>query len=193
MGKLVDMAKRAEAEAKAARDAVKSGNKEPPVMGTLRQQVDELNSAVQAASSAFNPKNGTFEPGDVKTQVSKSTGGGYDDDSVNPELLKMLEGQDFATTAADTAAPKSKKSSSAKKSTSGGGDYSFLEGTLEKVGKGNKAKKRHFKLGKTTLTYSASAKPTAKVLGIVQLGGAKVKQTGESFVITDSAGRESGA
>ena len=54
-------------------------------------------------------------------------------------------------------------------------------------------KKRHFKLAKNTLTYAASAKPDAKVLGIIQLSGGSVKQTGENVTVVDSQGRKNGA
>ena len=68
---------------------------------------------------------------------------------------------------------------------------------LEKAGgKGGRKpsyKKRHFKLAKNTLTYAASAKPDAKVLGIIQLSGGSVKQTGENVTVVDSQGRKNGA
>lgn len=61
------------------------------------------------------------------------------------------------------------------------------------TGKKKAYKKRHFKLGKNTLTYAASAKPDAKVLGIIQLSGGSVKQNKEEVIVVDGGGRSNGA
>ena len=77
----------------------------------------------------------------------------------------------------------------------GGDEYALLEGTLEKGSGGKKKgyKKRHFKLGKNSLTIAASAKPDAKVLGVIQLPGGSVKQNDKEIVVVDGSGRSNGA
>ena len=210
IGKLLDMVSTAEAQAKSARDA-RGGD--PPVNAGIRQMAQELSAAVSDAASAFDSKLGAFEPSDVAGAARKDPGGGYDD-TMSAELSGAIGGNNFSTSAAGAGTkPKSqvadfepvassRPSSSAtksggspskpKKSSGGGGDYSSLNGTLEKLDAKGKGKKRHFQLGRNTLTYSQSNKPNAKVLGIIQLAGGSAKQKKESIVVKDGNGKSSG-
>lgn len=177
LGKLLDLVSSKEAEAKAAKDAIKDGKQSEPVLSQLRQEADQLNSAVQSAAQAFDAKAGQFEPGEARKNAAAMRGKGGDD--LSPEISGLVGGKSLSNGAGNAPPQKVK---AAPKSSGGGGDgaYSFLEGTLEKgggakSGKKQAYKKRHFKLGKNTLTYAASAKPDAKVHGIIQLGGGSVK------------------
>ena len=201
MGKLLDLVSTKEAEAKAAKDAIKDGKAAEPVLSQLRQEADTLNSAVQAAAQAFDAKSGLFEPGETRKNAAafRSMAG----EDLSPDMSKLVSGGSLSS-GSSGAAPKKKPSGGASAASGGGGGggggggddaYSFLEGTLEKGGSGKKKayKKRHFKLGKNTLTYAASAKPDAKVLGIIQLSGGSVKQNKEEVIVVDGGGRSNGA
>eukprot|EP01048_Picozoa_sp_COSAG05_P011178 COSAG05_NODE_1037_length_6076_cov_6.031621_2_plen_534_part_00 len=207
IGKLMDMVATAEAQAKSARDAAKNN---PPVNASIRQMAQELSAAVENAQSSFNAKLGSFEPGDISGSARKDPGGGYDDSSMSADLKGAIGGSNFATSAAGGSKPKSsvqmpepvsssRPSSSSsspakpkKSSGGGGGGYSSLNGTLEKMDAKGKGKKRHFQLGRNTLTYSQSNKPNAKVLGIIQLPGGGAQQKGETIVVKDGGGKTSG-
>ena len=104
------------------------------------------------------------------------------DDTLSPELMAMMEGG--GATAIMASGGGGGKSSGGGGG-GGGGSYASLSGTLEKKGtsKKDKPKKRHFVLGQNSLTYAASSKPDAKVLGIINLSGSTCKQQGESIII----------
>jgi hypothetical protein len=179
LNKLMDVVSQSEAAAKTATDAIKSGKAAAPVLSTMRQEAQELNKAVQQAAKSFDPAAGQFNAGDVKAAVQRGTLG-------NASASAPARG-------GGAAAPKpaAKKASGAVAKTGAGG-YSFLEGTLTKEGgKGGKGKKRFFRLGKNTLTFAASAKDDAKVLGIIQLSGGSVTVSGTSIKVTDAQGRAS--
>ena len=191
MNKLLDIVRRAEAEAKSADQAVKSGAK-TPVMQVLRQQASELDKCVQDAKANFDPKAGQFEPGEVKASAAKHVSGQAsmtpdfddDDESLSPEMLAMLEG-------GGSKAIMGSGGGSMGGGGGGGGGFETMKGTLEKQGSGkkDKAKKRHFVLGKNKLTYAGSAKADAKILGEIPLGGSTCKQTGDKIIV-NSQGTE---
>ena len=180
LNKLMDVVRKAESEAKSATDAVKSGQADAPVLATMRQEANELNEAIQGAAKTFDPAAGQFNPVDLKSAVERGSIGNAS--GAMPSAAKAAPAK-LGVVKAPVAA-----------STSSGG-YQMLEGTLEKMGggktgRGNSYKKRHFRLGKSTLTYCASAKEDAKVLGVVQLAGGGVRMDGINIIVTDTGGRE---
>ena len=64
--------------------------------------------------------------------------------------------------------------------------WRLLEG---KTGRGSSYKKRHFRLGKDTLTYCASAKQDTKVLGVIHLSGGSARTDAADIVVVDGGGR----
>ena len=161
LNKLLDVAQKAEAEAKAARDAVKSGQRAPPVLSKMRQEASELNETIQGAAATFDPEAGVFDLADLTAMVERgfvgiSTGGDLPDmpDAGN---FKVMEG-------------------TLEKAGGRGAKKAY--------------KKRHFKLKQDSLQFAASAKVDAKVLGVVSLDGASVKVDGVDIVVTDGQGRE---
>eukprot|EP01052_Picozoa_sp_SAG31_P024988 SAG31_NODE_2163_length_6293_cov_2.483532_3_plen_484_part_00 len=181
VNKLMVLVKKAESSAKASEDAVKSGGRPEPVMSTLRAQAAELSENIALASESFNPDAGVFAAGDLKSSVERGTLGSA------PASAPRGSG----------APPPSRASAGSGKSAGRGstGPYMAKEGTLEKMGggktgRGKNYKKRHFRLAKATLTYSASSKKDAKVLGIIQLPGGKVSVSGADLTLVDGQGRE---
>ena len=161
LNKLLDVAQKAEAEAKAARDAIKSGQRAPPVLSKMRQEASELNETIQGAAATFDPEAGVFDLADLTAMVERgfvgiSTGGDLPDmpDAGN---FKVMEGT------LEKAGGKGAKKA---------------------------YKKRHFQLKQDSLQFAASAKVDAKVLGVVRLDGASVKVDGVDIVVTDGQGRE---
>ena len=170
VNKLMDLNRKAEAGAKTAQDAVKSGKAAAPVMSSLRQEVAELSEAVIGASDSFDPNGGVFEAVDLKSAIEGGKMGA---------MVAAPPGGATARAVAPVAAAGGGSAAAARAApSSSGGGYKSLEGTLEKEGggkgKGKSYKKRHFRLGKTTLTYAASSKGNAKVLGVIQLAGCQV-------------------
>jgi hypothetical protein len=188
IGKLLDLVASKEAQAKAAKDAIADGKAPEPVLSQLREEADTLNSAIRSAAEAFDAQSGLFEEGEVRQNAAASRSMGEQD--LSAEASALVDGQSLSS-----GAPASAPAPAPAPAAAADGGYTLLEGTLEKGGGGKKKgyKKRHFKLGKSTLTYAASAKPDAKVLGIIQLSGGKVKLTNQEIVVVDGSGRSNGA
>jgi chromosome segregation ATPase len=183
LNKLMDVVRKAESEAKAATDAVKSGKQPAPVLATMRQEANELNEAIQEAAKTFDPAAGQFNPVDLKSSVERG--------SIGNASASMPAGKSAPT----ARAPQASIAAGIAPAAASAGGYQMLEGTLEKMGggktgRGANYKKRHFRLGKSTLTYCASAKQDAKVLGVIQLSGGGVRMDGVNVIITDAGGRE---
>ena len=155
----------------------------PPGIGKtalMRQITAELNLSLNVLML------NQLEPSDIKETAAALRS--MAEESLSEELSGLVAGGSLSN-GAPAPAP-------AAASAAGGGDeYVLLTGTLEKAASGKKKgyKKRHFKLGKNTLTYVASSKPDAKVLGIIQLSGGSVKQNKLDIVVVDGSGNSNGA
>lgn len=205
IAKLLDLATSKEVEAKAAKDAIADGKAPEPVLSQLREEAGTLNSAVQAAAKAFDAQSGLFEAADIRKIAGALSS--MPDADLTAEASALVAGGKLSSGAPAGAKSGGKgggggggggggKGGSSGGGGGGGAGYAALEGTLEKGSGGKKKasyKKRYFKLGDSSLTYSSSAKPDAKVLGIIQLSGGKVKQKDLDIVVTDGSGRENGA
>ena len=190
IAKLLDLATSKEVEAKAAKDAIADGKAPEPVLSQLREEAGTLNSAVQAAAKAFDTQSGLFEAADIRKIAGALSA--MPDADLSAEASGLLAGGKLSSGGQGGGGGGGGGSGGG----AGGAGYATLEGTLEKGSGGKKKaayKKRYFKLGNSSLTYLSSSKSDAKVLGVIQLSGGKVKQKDLDIVVIDESGRENGA